>query len=379
VRVLLVSGHGADPAFGGAERYVGELAAGLAARGHSVKVLSAFPQRGEPRVETEVLHRTDWRDDPVRRLRNHLGDVVSAPWPGLAAVLRASPPDLVHTNNLPGIGSGIWEVARRAGTPVVHTLLDYHLLCPRTTLMRRDGQRCNPHPLLCGLRTRRLMRWQGAVRAVIGVSGHILGVHRGLFQAAAERVVPMPLKPLSGPPPEPLSNPPATIGYIGALTPTKGIGVLLEAAPALAGAGLTVRVAGDGPLRSAVESAEEVRYDGRLEGEELGAFVGSCDLGVVPSLWDEPGPYVVAEWLAAGRPVIATRRGGLAEAEERGGVIAFDESAEGLVRAALRLCDRDSWTRLVATLPRVDGDSAIQDWLDAHEAAYAAALERARA
>jgi len=45
MRVLLVNSHGADPAFGGAERYVRDLARGFAARGWDAAVLSAFPQR----------------------------------------------------------------------------------------------------------------------------------------------------------------------------------------------------------------------------------------------------------------------------------------------------------------------------------------------
>src|SRR5947207_1721123 len=134
VRVLLVNSHGADPTYGGAEAYVRDLVTGLSGRGHSVGVLSAFPQPRESDFTTYVLHQTDWRSDRLRRLRNHVGDFVSAPWSRLEAVLRAARPELVHTNNLPGFGTGIWEVARRLDVPVVHSLHDYHLLCLRTSL-----------------------------------------------------------------------------------------------------------------------------------------------------------------------------------------------------------------------------------------------------
>jgi glycosyltransferase involved in cell wall biosynthesis len=376
VRVLLVNAHGADPAFGGAERYVRELGSGLEARGHTVQVLSAFPQQGQPDVETHVLHQTDWRESSIRRLSNHVGGIVSAPWPRLEQALTAIRPDLVHTNNLPGIGTGIWEIARRRRIPLLHTLHDYYLFCPRTSLIRRNGSPCRPHPLLCGTWTRRLTRWQAAVGAVIAVSRHVLRLHQGLFPAATKHVVPPPLRPLSGLPPEPLNTPPTTFGFIGALTPIKGVALLLEAAPALAQQGVRLRVAGDGPLRPDVEAAPDVHYEGRLEGEDLAAFVGSCDLGLVPSLWDEPGPFVVGEWLAAGRPLLATRRGGLAEAERRGGVLTFEECSAALVDAALRVRDPEQWAGLVATLPHVDGDADIERWLDAHELAYEAAIER---
>jgi glycosyltransferase involved in cell wall biosynthesis len=105
-----------------------------------------------------------------------------------------------------------------------------------------------------------------------------------------------------------------TIGYLGALTVAKGIGVLsrwLKISP-----GDPHRIAGDGPLAP--------RSNGRRacvrrvrRGAAKDAFLAACDIGVVPSLWEEPSgpPYVVGEWLAAGRPVLTSDRGGLAESE----------------------------------------------------------------
>ena len=254
MRVLLANAHGGDPAYGGAERYVRDLALGLGRRSHEPVVLSAFPPRAEAGVETHVLHAADWRDDRLRRLRNHAGDVASLPWPRLERLLRELRPDLVHTSNLPGIGTGIWELARRLGIPVVHTLHDYHLLCPRTTLTRRDGTACCASPVFCGLRARRLARWAPAVRVVVAGSEHLLRVHRTLFSAAETRVVRLPLAPLDGSAPEPPAAA-RTLGYLGALTVEKGVRLLLEAAPALAAGGIELRLAGDGPLRAEVEAA----------------------------------------------------------------------------------------------------------------------------
>src|SRR5205823_4583178 len=215
---------------------------------------------GESAFTTYILHQTDWRSDRLRRVRNHVGDFVSAPWSRLEAVLRAARPELVHTNNLPGLGTGIWEVARRLGVPVVHSLHDYHLLCPRTSLTWRDGSTCEPHPLLCGARTRRLMRWQGAVDSVIAVSEYVRSVYREFFPGVLQHVIRPPLAPLSGPIPQPPRTPPVTLGFLGALTAIKGVRLLLDAAPFLARQGLKLRFAGDGALRRDVEAAEGVDY-----------------------------------------------------------------------------------------------------------------------
>ena len=380
MRLLLVNTHGADPTGGGAERYVRDLASGMSARGHDVEVLSAFPQRVDSGVETHVLHRTDWRDYRVRRLRNHFGDLVSAPWPRVQELLEDLRPELVHTNNLPGIGTGIWEAARRVGLSVVHTLHNHYMLCPRTTLLQRDGTPCRPHPLICGARARRLARWQGAVSVLVGPSEYILGAHRGVFPSARERVVRHPLKPPGASLSRAPDAPPRMLGYVGALLPMKGVRLLLAAAPALAERGFVVRIAGEGPLRSEVEASECVGYEGWLRGEAREAFVNSCDLGLAPSLCDEAGgpPYVVCEWLAAGRPVLATPRGGQVEADQASGVVPFDESPAGLVEEVLRLRSEEEWRQLIASVPLVEGDADVRRWLDEHEALYELAGEPAR-
>ena len=91
MRVLLVNAHGADPTYGGAERYTGDLARKLRERGHDAFVLSAFPSRGQLDVPSLALHRSDWRTDPTRRVRNRAGDFAAMPWPRSRSFLARSP------------------------------------------------------------------------------------------------------------------------------------------------------------------------------------------------------------------------------------------------------------------------------------------------
>lgn len=369
MRVMIAGAHGADPSFGGAERYVRDLAIGLGEREHEVSVLSSFPPRGDAGVSTEVLHRSDWRDDQLRRLRNHGGDVIAAPWPRLGRVLDAARPDLLHTNNLPGMTTGIWEAARRRRIPVIHTLHDYYLLCPRTTLLRRDGGPCAPSPLLCGLRTRRLSRWQAGVGRVIAGSEFLLRRHAAVFDDTPRRVIRLPMTLDGAPPDRPRSL--GRIGFLGALTRPKGVELLLDATAPLAERGVELEMAGDGPLRERV-AASSASFAGRVEGIEKHRFLGRCDIGVVPSLWDEPSgpPYVVLEWLAAGRPVLVTRRGGLDEAAAMPGVGTFEESTAGLLAAIDDLAAGEAWPQLLDSVPRVVDDRDRERWLDEHEDVY---------
>lgn len=385
-RLLFVHSHGTDISYGGAEQYVARLAQGIEARGFEVRVLSAFPGSSVvPAEHLRVLHGSDWRADPVRRLRNHAGDLLARPAAHLAGALAWARPDVVHTNNLVGITTAIWEHCRRAGIPVVHTLHDYYLLCPRVTMLRPDGDLCRPHPFLCGARTRRLARFARGVGHVVGVSRFIVDRHAHLFPRAASDVV---RHPLEEPPERKPASPGArlaTLGYLGALERTKGVDRLLEAAPALIRAGLTVRIAGGGRLRSEVEAAAaklpELHFEGSVSGKAKEAFIAGCDAGILPSVWYEPGgpPYALVEWLSAGRPVLCSTRGGLREAtEELDGLVPLEPTGAGIEATVRKLADPQVWDDAIRTVrPPAVRSSSLTDWLDAHEHIYRRLASRA--
>jgi glycogen synthase len=380
MRVLLVNAHGVDRRWGGAEKYVDELAGGLEGRGQTVQLLSAFPsaaaQTGRPSL---TLHRTDWHDDTTRRIRNHLGDAISRPTARLREAVAAARPDVVHTNNLPGITTAIWGVSRQLGIPVVHTIHDYYLLCPRVTLQRPDGRPCCAHTTLCRMRSARLARWFPAVRDVIAISDHVCSRHEPLLSGARFHVLRHPVTPLAAEPLRPPTAAPHTIGYLGSLGHAKGIPSLVDAAPSLAKLGYCVQVAGDGPLRPLVEAAssrDELVYVGPVDDEQRLRFIESTDLGVVPSTWEEPGapPYAVAEWLGAGRPVLLTEHGGLGEvASIFPGAVSIGEGTQGIVSGARACRDLERWRELVDSIAPPD-DAAAASWTERHLQIYELAV-----
>jgi glycosyltransferase involved in cell wall biosynthesis len=369
-RLLLVNAEGADASAGGAETIVAMLAEGLREREWEVHVLAAFPTAAAPPAPRVTLHRTSWRSSQRRRVLNHVGDLVAAPSPRLRDAVRAVRPQVVHTHNLPGVSTAVWGIAAAAGARVVHTLHDYYLLCPRVTLFAPSGEPCG-RGAFCSFRSRRLQRWSDAVDDVVAVSDALLARHVGFFPRAREHVIRHPWTP-----PEesvlPPGSPPRTIGFLGALEATKGVHVLLDAAPRLRELGYDLRIAGSGRLQGAVEAAAarfgNVEYAGRVEGERRSAFLVGCDLGVVPSVWDEPGgpPLTLLDWLEAGRPVLSSGRGGLAELEGAGGVLVVEPSPDALVHAALGLRDESAWARLCAAV-RPPELPSLAAWLESYE------------
>jgi glycosyltransferase involved in cell wall biosynthesis len=387
VRVLIVSAHGEDPSSGGVEKGLMELSPRLTALGVEVAYLQAFPARAPvDEVERTVLHGSDWRDDRARRLKNHLADVLAWPRSGLEEAVARHRPDLVHTNNLPGVSTAVWEACRRLGLPVVHTIHDYYLLCPRTTMMRRDGTTpCRPSPVLCGLRTRRLARWASAVSHVIGVSQHVIDVHAHLFPGAELHVIRNPMIASSLGDLRPPRPRPAVLGYIGSLDRIKGVHLLLEAASRLEALGLTLRIAGEGRLRDEVALAAEqranVQWDGAVLGERKERFFEACDIGVVPSVWAEPGgpTYTMVEWLSAGRPVFVSRRGGLGEvAGLYPGSIPLEPTVDSIVESIAALLEPARWEETVAAVRPIDAEQKLEDWVERHEALYRSMAQGAR-
>jgi glycosyltransferase involved in cell wall biosynthesis len=196
---------------------------------------------------------------------------------------------------------------------------------------------------------------------VIGVSQSIVDRHGRFFPDAITQVIRHPLRH-SATNRDP-KTPPEVIGYLGRLEHEKGVDLILSAA---AEYGLRIRIAGSGRARERVEDAARaglVEYVGVVRGRAKAHFLESCDAGVVPSAWLEPGgpPYTVLEWLAARRAVLVTPVGGLREAAGRyNGILAFTPTAAGLAAALAH----------VTAPAEVRDDSDVERWLDEHEQVY---------
>jgi glycosyltransferase involved in cell wall biosynthesis len=140
---------------------------------------------------------------------------------------------------------------------------------------------------------------------------------------------------------------PLRIGFLGRLDPVKGVDILVDAVAALPAATAIELVIRGLPQDDdyAKRIGERAARDPRVTlappvtRGELATELARYDLLAIPSRWLETGPLVALEARAAGRPVAASRRGGLAEI--------LREPEDGWL---LPPDDVGAWTGLFATL-----------------------------
>jgi glycosyltransferase involved in cell wall biosynthesis len=114
---------------------------------------------------------------------------------------------------------------------------------------------------------------------------------------------------------------PLRIGFLGRLDPVKGVDIVVDAVaalPATAAVELVIRglpqdEAYARRIRESVARDPRITLSSPVSRADLAGELETYDLLAIPSRWLETGPLVALEARAAGRPVAATRRGGLAE------------------------------------------------------------------
>ena len=323
-KILLANSYYAPDEVGGAEVVTRVLAETLRNLGYDVVVLtSGLQDRVENRAGVRVYrvyHRNlYWGKDHAaqpswRKPFWHTLNVVN---PLLLrkfeAILAHERPEVLHTHNLASLSYALWLAAKKQKIPVVHTLHDYALLCIKSTMFknRKNCQTLCPSCRGLWIWKRRLTQW---VHHVVSVSQFVLNQHRkfGLFRDTPATVIYNPIPPDLKPQPHKMHRP-VVFGYIGRLHESKGIEELLRAFQSLP---YRLKIAG-----TSADPAYEIwlkRTFGRPHIEFLGyqkaqTFYPQIDVLIVPSLWNDPSPTVVHEANAYGIPVLASRRGGLAE------------------------------------------------------------------
>lgn len=360
MRVLLLC-HGYPPdSIGGVEQHVSGLAHSLAAAGHEVHVYArgnlpgctqgqfAVGPPANPRI-TRVAYRWEGVDSLAAI---YTGAPMADALRRFLAERRAAGEtfDVAHVHHLTGMSTDSLAALQDAGVPTVLTLHDYWLFCPRGQMFHVSQELCEtaapsrcatclqttfPHWLKDHDRDQQVAELQARALATLAIPQALvvpskraippfvaLGVPAARFTVVANGVDTQSLNAL----PTPAAGPgPLRIGYLGTLLPSKGLHVLLAAQRRLPVGTVTVDIYGnaapyhgdDGYLTrcfAELRPGDQVRYHGPYAQNDLSSILAGIDVLAAPALWHEAFGLTVREALAAGRPVLVSRVGGLQDA-----------------------------------------------------------------
>lgn len=342
MRILMLSQFVYPPSLGGEERFVTDLSRELVARGHDVSVVALW-LKGFPEFEVQQgvhIYRVRSTMQGMKFLFSDTDHPYAPPFPDpgvmreLRRIIQIERPEIVHAHN--------WLV--HSFTPLkawskarfVVSLHDYSLVCAQKRLMQQEACCTGPGALKClkcstqyyGLGKgplstltnfywgRREMR---AVDMFLPVSqatadGNQLDTHHLPYQVVPN-FIPDQVDILDDMHDPLLSQLPADdfLLFVGDVAQDKGVETLIQAYSGLNTSKPLVFI---GRVQIPDLQARLPRNVFLLGGWPHNAVMAAwkrCAIGLVPSIVADACPTVAMEAMVVGRPVIATRSGGLTD------------------------------------------------------------------
>lgn len=338
MNIALISSLFPPYTVGGAERAASQLALALRRLGEQVDVVTTCARRdlhgGRYRIgEWEGIRvwsiaplNLYWRFDretaPPSRLVRTAWHAVDLWNPSTIApldeVLRRIRPEAVNTHNIDGLSPVAWQVAGRYA-PVIHTLHDCHLLCPRATMQRRDGTVC---PKLCGFcRVYALYHraFQNSVRVLAAPARAAVELHRrhgwtGPRVEIIRNAVDVPPVEAPGLP----EGAPLRVLFLSRLEREKGCETLMRAVQLLGeAASIEFHLAGRGVyaphFAELARGMRHVFWHGYVEGAARHDLLSATDVFLQLSECRENAPLALIEARRYGLYLVGTAIGGIPE------------------------------------------------------------------
>jgi len=375
--------HGFAPEFrGGVEAYVEAVASAQRARGDDAFVLSGSDRGRAP----AHLEEEDISGIPVLRLQGlapHTERLRDRP-DGEALVdglLRRLQPDVLHIHSWLRLVPNLAAVATSAGIPVVATLHDVALSCPRVHRLKADLSFCrvpeSPGPCIpcvrrdpwetdadvedeLSLRALFLERERSLLSAVLVPSEAQRRILEdvGAFPPGVLEVLPAALPHLPAPAVTTTrATPGLDVGHWGNLLPAKGTHLLVAAAASLpASLGVVVHLFGTAPdtgFESSLRASappDRVVFHGPYAPSDLSRF--PLDAAAFPSLAHESHSFTLDEAFSLGLPLVVSDAGALPERVGGRGLVVGAGDVPGLGGALRRLAEEPALlARLRASRP----------------------------
>jgi glycosyltransferase involved in cell wall biosynthesis len=328
--------------YGGVERYVLNVGKQMQRMGHRVKVLTygmedignGYSKRGDIFIKHYV-----YETIPVISVRHveipgDIGyrihdDILGE---NLYDLLKGQDIDVIHMGH-PMKFSPIVNVAKNLGVPVLLTLTDFWLLCPRGRFFKPDYSPCNSpaggHKCMeeCGFEHSVLERYQAAeklfrsVDRLIAPSRFISKIFemngwQGKIDLVRHGVDYRYVKPAERK--RRRDDDPIVLGYTGLITKFKGVDLLVESFRKVRSDKVCLQLYGDVYMdwiwerefferfKKTVRKDARIQLMGKYSHDELRTILNRIDVNIAPSTTLESYGLVVTESLSYRVPVIAS-------------------------------------------------------------------------
>lgn len=394
MRILFVSTFSLPDSVGGTQVTIAHLARVYRERGHEVAL---FGHTFRDETEVYCVRRLEHEGMPIAQVRYDFSDArdFEAIYRNerIEAVfereLLAFAPDVLHVHHLTCLSTGIIDVAKGHAIPIVLTLYDFWMGCPRGQRIQDDLTLCEtidrtacatccarlwPHFFADEeRRSPQLATYDAWIRAKLAQVDLLIAPSEHTRSCFAQLDVTTPVRIIGfGVEPDAYRAVPRTtsdlfrLAYIGSVIPPKGAHILVDAFQSLDPAGIRLSIHGEASgwhqiqdygeqLRARCRGTHDVRFTGRYDPQDVARLLAEADALVVPGVWFETYCITIREGFHAGIPVIAARLGAMAEAIEHDvtGLHFEPGDANDLARQIVRLRDeRGLCQRLVESSPK---------------------------
>ncbi|MEQ8763778.1 MAG: glycosyltransferase family 4 protein [Planctomycetota bacterium] len=393
MRILQVSPFFLPESIGGVELHVDGLARSLKAQGHEVAVFARGGDAARPEYQEWL---TQQKGLPVHRINYNFQDcdrferLTINPKIGHAfhdEMLRRRP-EVVHAHHLTCLSTDIVDWCRAENVPLVLTLHDFWLGCPKGQRIREDLDLCEevafercgpclhafwPHLFPEGEAGRETyVEYRARVSDVLSKASLLVTPSEFHRQRYIEDfgVEPDRIRAVeNGLPTARFESVPrqaadwVRFGFVGTVIPSKGVHVLVDAfrgldesLPAVLDVFGPVQPFGSiqdygERLAASIGADPRIQLHGRYDNEELPKILSELDVLVVPSLWYESFCLTIREGFLAGCAVVASDLGAMGEAVEDGVTgRKFEAGDTAALRGVMRelIEDREQLTRLMS-------------------------------
>jgi glycosyltransferase involved in cell wall biosynthesis len=368
MRILMLSQF-YPPTIGGEERHVADLSAELAARGHQVAVATLW-HKGflhSENVKGVCIHRIRGTLQRMEAIFSYKDRQFAPPFTdpevlwALRQIISKERPDIIHAHNW--IVHSFTPLKAWSRAKLVMTLHDYSLVCVQKRLMRH-GVRCSGPAFVKCLNcaadfygigkgvpsTLANLIWGEIERRTVDM---FLPVSRSVAEQTRLEKSRVPYRIIPNFIPDNVEAPENDthallaqlpeddfLLYVGDLMPDKGIDVLLQAHAQL-NKQIPLVLIGR-PVTGYLERIPpNVLHLGRWPHSAIMQAWSRCTIALIPSICPDACPTVAMEAMIMGRPIIASRIGGLIDiiVDGQTGLLVPPGDPQALREAIQRLLD----------------------------------------